>query len=518
MCFPDLAPPESPFIKILNDPLEKHAIDGKPLAVISGNGKVNFSGNGLLTLLGKLFYWQRNDLVVNTDSMYLGARRSGKIQYFFDQGTDVNHVKYFENNRTRQIIHLALTNEWEDTIPGFKKVPQYEVPSGDRALIEHGALRPDEYPLTGNRPIVIVLPGIMGSNLTIGKREIWLHYRRILKGNLMNLKYPNVDDIIADSVVSTSYRKLSKWLSTKYDVVVYPFDWRIPLEESAEYLDAKVKELLELGQPIKVVAHSMGGVLLRDFIIDHTKTWERLNNRKGFQVVFLGAPLSGSHRILTVLFGQDSIIKKLSKLDLLHTKKGLLGMFSRFPGILDLLPIVNPDEDKKNNFADKKVWQNMLEAFGQSDWPLPSDEDLARFKIYRNKILAKREAIKYDNMVYIAGKDKMTPCGYYADTVAPNELYFLYTGEGDQSVTWELGIPKEMLDQDSVYYTRISHGALANSPDIFGAIDDILSKGSTKLLSTSKPMVRGEEKIFQGRARHRFRPFRKRSNDKRFRI
>ena len=73
--------PESPFIKILNDPHQKNEIDGGPLVVISGNGRVNLSGQGLLAILGKLFYWQRNDLVVNTDSMYLGARRSDTILF-----------------------------------------------------------------------------------------------------------------------------------------------------------------------------------------------------------------------------------------------------------------------------------------------------------------------------------------------------------------------------------------------------------------------------------------------------
>ena len=489
--------PESPFIKILNDPSDDNEITGKPLAVISGNGRVNFSGKGLLVILGKLFYWQRNDLVVNTDSMYLGAKRSEKIQYFFDHDVGVNHVKYFENNKTREAIDLALKTEVGNTIPGFKEVEQYEVPAGDRALIEHGALKPGEHPISGNRPIVILLPGIMGSNLTQNNKEIWLHYRRILKGGLTNLKYPNVSDIVADSVVKTSYYKLYKWLLGRYDVLVYPFDWRLPLEESAKELNTKIESLLKLDQPIKIIGHSMGGVLVRDFIINHKDTWQRLNASKNFRLVFLGCPLSGSHRILTVLFGQDSIIKTLSKLDLFNTKKGLLKIFSKFPGILDLLPIVNPKDDPKNDFGRLKVWQSMRTAFGEPDWPLPTEEDLDRFKAYRAKILEERDHIDYSNMVYIAGKDKMTPYGYHLDTIPPKkELYFLYTSEGDQSVTWELGIPKGM-DPSSVYYTRISHGALANDSSIFGGIEEILSKGRTNLLRNSKPSLRTEEKIFR---------------------
>ena len=100
--------------------------------------------------------------------MYLGANRKGKIQYFFDQGPDVNHVKYFFNNKTRQAINLALKTKDGDLIPGFSNVEQYEVPASDRGVfgIEHGELYPIEGVPTGKKPIVILLPGIMGSNLS----------------------------------------------------------------------------------------------------------------------------------------------------------------------------------------------------------------------------------------------------------------------------------------------------------------------------------------------------------------
>ncbi len=487
--------PESPFIKILNDPTPERAIDGKPLAIISGNGRVSFSGQGLFVILGKLFYWQRNDLVVNTDSMYLGAKRKNNIQYFFDQGADVNHVKYFGNDKTREAIKLVLQTPAGEPIPGFKGIPQYEIPGSDRALIESGELYPDPKLPSGNKPIVVLLPGIMGSNLSQKDKEIWLHYGRILSGGLINLGYSNVNKITADSVVKTSYGKLYKWLSSKYDVIVYPFDWRKPLPDCAKEFNAKIKSLLKIGQPIKIIGHSMGGLLVRDFIINHDETWQELKASNGFKLLFLGSPLGGSFRIPSVLFGEDAIIKKLSKLDLVHTKEGLLKMFAKFPGILALLPLTT---DSENDFAKMETWENMRTYMGKADWPLPSKDDLDYFKNYRDNILKKRDAIDYSNMVYIAGKDKMTPCGYYLDQIPPKkELYFLYTGEGDQSVTWELGIPKQLIKSNSVYYSRVTHGALANEPELFNAIDDILITGQTNLLRNSKPLLRGEEKIFR---------------------
>lgn len=487
--------PESPFIKILNDPSLETAIDGKPLAIISGNGRVSFSGQGLFVILGKLFYWQRNDLVVNTDSMYLGVRRKDTIQYFFDQGAEVNHVKYFENDKTREAINLVLKTVAGENIPGFKCIPQYAIPGSDRALIESGELYPATTPPSGTKPIVIMLPGIMGSNLTQNDKEIWLHYGRILTGGLIKLGYSNANKIVADSVVKTSYYKLYKWLSAKYDVVVFPFDWRKPLPECASEFNIKIKSLLKIGQPIKIIGHSMGGLLARDFILNHDDTWQELKDSKGFRMLFLGSPLGGSFRIPSVLFGEDAIIKKLSKLDLFHTKENLLKMFSQFPGLLALLPL---NTDPKNDFAKMETWQNMRNYFGKSDWPLPLQSDLDFFKSYRDTILKKRDTIDYSNMVYIAGKDKMTPCAYSLDEISPKkQLNFLYTSEGDQSVTWESGIPKQLIVANSVYYSRVTHGALANEPELFNGIEEILSSGQTKLISNTRPILRGEEKLFR---------------------
>ncbi|MEM7187006.1 MAG: CHAT domain-containing protein, partial [Bacteroidota bacterium] len=485
--------PDSPFLKVLNDPSDHLAIDGSPLAVVSGNSQVSLTGRGLLVILGKLFFWQRNDLVVNTDSMYLGAKRDGDIQYFFDEGNEVNHVKYFENNQTVKAIHLAILTEIGKPIPGFNAIKQYEVPASDRALLEHGELYPPNTPPSGDKPIAIILPGIMGSNLEKEDRELWLHYGRILKGGLTDLAYAPSNKIEARSVVKTSYNKLFEHLSAQYDVTVFPFDWRKPLTESADELNAKIADLLNnYQQPIKLIGHSMGGVLVRDFILKHPATWQELNKRKGFRLLFLGSPLGGSHRILTVLFGEDAIIKKLSKLDLFHSKRRLLEMFSKFPGILGLLPLTTGEGE---DYAKPETWEAMLDVFGKKRWPLPSTKDLDNFRKYRDNVLKKRDDIDYSNMVYIAGKDKMTPKGYYLDTNPKEHLYFLYTAEGDQSVTWELGIPKQLKEKDAVYYTRVSHGALANEPDIFKGIDEILEKGETDLLRKTPPIAVGERGI-----------------------
>jgi hypothetical protein len=488
--------PDSPFIKVLNDRAEDVTIDGGNLIVISGNGKASLSFKGLLVILGKLFYGKRNDLVVDTDSMYLGTKRSGEIQYFFDQATDVNHVKYFANNRTREAILFALKTPAGEPIPGFTSVPQLAVPATDRAAargIEYGELFPAEGLPTGKKPIVVLLPGIMGSNIYDGNGDkLWLAYLKAIFGGLMDLESLDDAGYKAASLIKTSYKQLRDRLSFTYDVVLYPFDWRQQLNETAKKFNETIVSLLKFNQPIKIIGHSMGGVLVRDFIINHDDTWQKLNASKGFKMLFLGSPLGGSARILTVLFGQDAIINSLNMLDRVHTKKELLSMFTAFSGILSLLPL---STDADNDFGNEQTWQKMRTAYGDNTWPLPSKEELNTFKQYRDNIIAKRDAIDYSNMAYIAGKDKHTPCGYFIDDIPPRrELVFLVTGEGDQSVTWDTGIPQKIIDNSAAYYVNVSHGALANEPSIFDGIEEILEKGSTMLLSKSRPVVRGEEK------------------------
>lgn len=495
--------PESPFIKILNDRAAETAVSGTALAVIAGNGMLSVSFRGLLVILGKLFYGQRNDLVVNTDSMYLGANRKKNIQYFFDEGKNVDHVSYFKNSKTRLAIIYALKATDGESIPGYNNVAQYQVPASDRGMVrgfEHGELFPYPNIPTGKKPILILLPGIMGSNLSRKKNKIWLAYLRAVFGGLYDMEFNADTSITASSLIKSSYQRLADRLSQTYDVVVYPFDWRKQLNDCAKDFEVTIIHLLKLNQPIKIVGHSMGGVLVRDFIINHDETWQKLNASKGFLLLFLGSPLGGSFRIPAVLFGSDPIISSLNMLDRVHTKKELVQMFVNFPGILSLLPLSVGKNDRQESvdFADANTWKAMREVNGDSSWPIPSAESLATFKAYRDNINAKKEKIDYSNAVYIAGKDKATVCDYYLDSIPPRtELVFLSTGEGDQSVTWETGIPKKMIAGNHVYYTDTTHGALANDPNIFGAIEDILDKGATVLLKNVPPAVRGEEKVFR---------------------
>ena len=394
--------PDSPFIKVLNYPKPLAAIDN-PLIVISGNSQLNFSFKALVVLASKFFFDSKNDLVVNTASMYNGTKRLKLVQYFFDEGTTVDHFHYFKNPKTNNALLNALKSTGETLIPGFVTMEQGASSMADRnAILKLDGGQVFKNTVTGKRPIAVLLPGIMGSNLSRNGKLVWINYFRFIAGDLGSLKISD-KGIEAPSLIKTSYKKLADYLSGSYDVVTFAFDWRQQLNDCANLFNDKINELLKHGQPIKIIGHSMGGVLVRDFILNHSDTWQRLNSSTGFRLVFLGSPLGGSYRIPYVLFGKDPIIDKISKIDIFHTKKQLLEVFSNFPGLLSLLPLT---EDGDNDFSKEETWKKMSKANGDALWPVPLKKHLDTFKTYRDFINANAKDIDYSNAVYIAGKDK----------------------------------------------------------------------------------------------------------------
>jgi len=480
--------PESPFIIVLNSK-QTNTIITHPLAVIAGNsqGKVNFKG--LLILASKFFYGGRNDLVVDTSSMYLGAKRENPVQFYFYEATDIDHFHYFCNKTTNAAILAALQANGNARIPGFNIWTEETGYVDRQALIGLEGGEIVKTTATGTKPILLLIPGIMGSTLHENGERLWIEYGRFLKGALTDLDI-STNGITAAGLIATSYRNIFEFFSPTHDVVTFAFDWRRSLEEVAGLLKDKIEELLLHRQPVKIVAHSMGGVLARDFIIQYPGVWAKLNASPKFKLILLGAPLGGSFRIPAVLFGMDPIIRKLNMIDIFNTKKELVAVFARFPGLLNLLPL---SKAARTDFAKMATWVEMRDAMGDDKWPLPGKDELEAFGRYRDKVLEQMEKIDFTNIVYIAGKDKKTAYDYrILEKNRGKELSFLYNQEGDQSVTWETGIPQQLIASDAVYYVNVTHGALANDHTLFKAIADLLEHGYTNLLSRNRPVIRGE--------------------------
>lgn len=459
--------PESPFIQMLNG---AGVVTESDLAVIAGDiapgdllDRLKFSA------VEKLFS-EDNDLVVNTRAMTGGLRRAqGAAFELGHQGAEVNHFSYFRNHRTRSGLSNWLTS---DEPPAARATPsEFKALLMAEETIAPDVTRGTRAPRPDNQPVVFVLPGIMGSHLSIGSNRIWLDAFSLALGQMTKLSLDAVG-VVPDGLVSSAYRNLVEYLKAGHEVIPFAYDWRLSLKKSADRLkDEVARELQRHARPIRFIAHSMGGLVVRTMIARHPAVWEELKKRD-CRLVMLGTPNGGSFVIPQLLAGQEKLFRLLAVADLKNDRQTLLKIISAYEGLLEMLP---------ESFLKAEGW-NRLQYQGRdllsrpaSAWP------------FGEVIKLRREwakGIDKERMFYVAGTAASTPDKIDLEDGA---LVFYGTSKGDGRVTHETG----RLEGVKTWYAPAEHGDLADHKPSFGAYDDLLNKGTTDKLSTTPLTVRG---------------------------
>ena len=362
------------------------------LFVIAGDSSVGGSvGNTLMVILTNLYYWEANDFVVDTKSMKRGVSRVAGLHQYLSKVKLISHFNYFNNSTTRKYILMGLEGVTTEGNYAFEYVTKSNMDRGGLDL----KLKMKRYAfnnVTGKRPIAILLPGIMGSLLNDNKGNLWVNLLRINGGDFVSDLKIASDSVKADGVMESSYKRMGDLLLEDNDLRVFAFDWRKSLEDSAKLFIAELKEYLKHNQPISIIAHSMGGLVVKQLIKSDRELWGKFcagNNK----LILLGTPWLGSHLIMEVLTGHSRRIKQLDLIDWSNNKKGILSTVNEFPGVFELLPVTQPE------FGQKAFWsnihnhvKNMLE---------PSAEMLAKFQNYSNKTRDLELGIEERNKVFI---------------------------------------------------------------------------------------------------------------------
>jgi hypothetical protein len=450
-----------------------------------------------------------NDFVVDTDSMTKGLPRRDKGYYLHIENTAVHHLDYYKDPKVQQAIAEALLTP--NSVPSIFEKIDYSAGAqnrGDLVDLPDGSLSNAEPP-KGDKPIVVLLPGIMGSNLSKKEEEIWVNYGRIFLGDLDKLKI-NATDISANSVIKDAYGFLYLYLKKKgFDVVVFPYDWRRSIAEASKLLNTKLDELRNAhDQSIHLIAHSMGGLVVRAMMAMEGSIWGKLKDHAGgSHCLLLGTPWKGSYLIPQVITGFGRTINAISMLDFKHTKLELLEQFVKYPGLLELLPYsTRPEHD----FFKEKIWEAFEKSNKNNAWALPTNAALKAAEAQSK--LADRE-YDFSNIIYVAGQSDRTVnnvmlqnrYGHKLPFNARNienppdghKLVFTATSKGDGSVTWDAGIPKKLKDayRKNLYFVNTEHGELANDPRNFPGFLELLQKGSTSFLSNNEPVTRGADEV-----------------------
>jgi pimeloyl-ACP methyl ester carboxylesterase/tetratricopeptide (TPR) repeat protein len=444
--------PESPLIHLLNGTGLHSEAD---LAVIAGDIEI---GGGIWKSLGvvatNLYYLQKHDLVVNTEAMYAGVARKGGTWFFFDQGSDVSHFNYFRTARTRdRLLSWLAQPAGQNTDAEF----QLRARAGSGAATCRSATARS----TVGLPTLFILPGVMGTRLKDNAGLLWLNQARLSADGMKPLALEN-EGVQIDGIVQMGYQRLEEHFSSSHHVVLFPYDWRRSVADAAKNLANQVEACHRNGELVRIIAHSMGGLVARAMIALNPGLWDAVVTRGG-RMVQLGTPNKGSFVIPRILWGVEATVQMLAMLDPRQSKKQVCEILALYPGLVEMLP-----ETDDGRFFNPEWWTTDRAQLGS-----PKEVELKAAAALRAKISTGNTR----GIVYVAGVGVNTP----ADLVFEgDEPVWRLTDEGDGTVPYSLGFIPGI---EPYYVEETVHGELADKPEAFPAYEDLLVAGVTNRLS-----------------------------------
>lgn len=458
------------------------------------------------TLLADAFYWTDNDLVVQTRSMYGGAPRAASggqaaASFVLDQGGKVTHFAYFSNPRTAEAVCNGLM---QDQPAGYRPIGPLswagESSTGVRGGPGARATTRDARP-AAERPAVILIPGILGSHLAVDGKRIWLSLRIV--GGLDRLAYrEGARNVAPDGAMGRSYEDLAEFLSDTHEVIEFSFDWRRPIEQEAQRLAGVLDQALAArnatGQPVHLLAHSMGGLVARTVQLEKPDVWQRWLQRSGSRLLMLGTPNGGSFAPMQVLSGDDSFGNALVAFGLPFRDHQARQLMADMPGFIQLQAGLL---DESLGLQRSERWQALAEEDARLldeanswhrdetqrsvyRWGVPPQTVLDQAIALRRRLDAQRNDVLKgfaDRLLLVVGKARFTPAGFELD--AREGLFYLDApDDGDGRVTRE----SALLPGVKTWTLDCEHGDLADVKHAFEAYRELLERGDTERL---KPLV-----------------------------
>jgi hypothetical protein len=488
--------PDSPLVRWL------HAADAPvpgQLRVIAGDLEGDSVGSWLKTLMADAFYWTDNDLVVQTRSMYGGVPRADGASFVLDQGGQVTHFNYFANERTAEAVVNGLTQE---APLGWRTIGPLSQ-AGESAGGVRGGSAPDDAGVRSEKPAVFVLPGILGSHIKVDGQRIWLGWRLI--NGLKKLQYPEPAGrrIEPDGPVGSSYDDLMAFLATTHEVIEFSYDWRKPIELEALRLGSAVEAAMaaraKSGQPVRLVAHSMGGLVARAMQLECPAIWAQMMARPGARLLMLGTPNAGSWAPMQVLSGDDTFGNALVAFGAPFQDHSTRQLMAQFPGFIQLQAALVDDprgldrsetwrqlaDDDLNEVRSHAWWHDDGRQINAYRWGVPEQSVLDQAIALRRRLDEQRDrglAPLNNQLVLVVGRSAFTPDGY---EIGNEGLVYLNAPEsGDGRVT----LASAMLPGVPAWQVDCAHGALPAERSAYDAYLDLLVEGSTRRLTLQPPI------------------------------
>jgi pimeloyl-ACP methyl ester carboxylesterase len=324
--------------------------------------------------------------------------------------------------------------------------------------------------IPGNAPRVIIVPGIMGSQLGLMRRAplppdiLWIDPVDIAAGRLQLLKPSPDDGVVSLGVVLYTYLRLKLYLQAAgFRCLFHDYDWRLGIDVLGQALAARLR--VEPAKRVMLVAHSMGGLVSRAALaIAGTGCVER--------IVLLGTPNFGSFAAVQALRGTYAVVRKIARLNQEQSAEWLAEkVFNAFPSLYHLLPAPGHSAG--------------LDLFDPGEWPQSGPRPRTRL-LSAARSLARTLAVADERFVVIAGVNQET-----VTAVARRRDDFVYTitRNGDGTVP----IDQALLPGARTYFTATAHSELTRDPGVAQAIADLLRSGRTRRLPTRRAQASAAE-------------------------
>ncbi|MFF8835719.1 lipase family alpha/beta hydrolase [Streptomyces sp. NPDC015130] len=214
-------------------------------------------------------------------------------------------------------------------------------------LLDLAGPAPHEHLATTTGSSLVFVPGVMGSVLVSrGLGGIWwLDVRNRHRVDSLALAPDGLNDAhdsfkVTPAALDMSYEGflIAAAAHRDHDPHAFPYDWRKPLDASADELHQTIlaTRAATPGRPVHVVAHSMGGLVVRTALMRHPDLWSHIG-----KVVFLGTPHYGSPAIAGYLknhlWGRE-LLALLGRYLSRDTFRSLTGVLSLLPAPAGVYP------------------------------------------------------------------------------------------------------------------------------------------------------------------------------------
>jgi pimeloyl-ACP methyl ester carboxylesterase len=260
---------------------------------------------------------------------------------------------------------------------GKQRVQEHTLRDGDvltlggASIVFKGGFSSDELTLVGapridgqprRRPVVIV-PGLMGSELWLGSERLWPNPKVILSNpelfclpgdpRIVARNIVNEVVIVPNIVKQRQYSALGDYLvaglgyTRGKDLLEFAYDWRQDVRLAAQCLGEAIQRW-QVNPPVTIIAHSLGTLVTRYYV-------ERLGGKDAVErIILMGGPHHGTPKgLAAILVGPGMLPFGLGA-------ERMRKVLSTFPSAYQILPTYPCVLDQDGTYIDALEDQSWL--------------------------------------------------------------------------------------------------------------------------------------------------------------